>query len=178
MAKRIDREGGGTDNPRILWVDDNSDLNNVIKVVLARDLPDVATLFASGNDEALELLRTHHGRFNLIIQDCQRASGLCLGAGPDMFGLDSGLRFHQKILKADFPRIPVIYCTGSSDFCCVPANAVVLAKAMRLDVLPDFIQSYLNITRPLWADGVAGDGGEGGRGYIRARSVDTLAYGV
>ena len=132
--------------PRILWIDDDPMVIDVIKAILARVLPDVETLFASGNDEALGLLRAHHGQFDLIIQDCNRPYGNCLGAGSHMFGSDSGLRFQQKILKADFPTIPVIYCTGSPVLCYFPENAVVLRKPIRAEVLADFIQSYLNIT--------------------------------
>ena len=134
--------------PCILWIDDEvsgDPFRILLEQVFARFLPDVTLLLASGNDEALQLLEDAFDRVALIIQDCDRDYGRCLCGVPHSGGTDSGRRFHQEILGVQFPKIPVVYCTGAEygDF---PENAVRLYKPFRVELLSDFMRSYLSLT--------------------------------
>ena len=141
MTKRIDRQGGGTEGPRILWIDDELNIRKNARAWLAQLLPQVTVFIVEGNDEALDLLREHCGQFDLVVQDCDRPLGRCLGGDSEKSYRRAGIRFEEEILNVDFQDIPVVYCTGDVSF--APEGAVVWQKPFRVKELPDLILSNM-----------------------------------
>jgi CheY-like chemotaxis protein len=103
----------------ILVINDASGMRGIFREVL--EYGGYNVLDAGGNDEALSILEKQSMEINLVIQDCGRPLGRCLGGKNDQEERASGVRFYREILLSRFPHIPVLFCSGYSPYC-LPAG--------------------------------------------------------
>jgi len=102
-----------SDQPSILLIDDTTEIRWVHRSVL--EGAGYHVLVTDDNDEALFLLETHRSEIRLVIQDCDRPLGRCLGGDRETPYADSGVRFYRCILAVRFPEIPAIFLSGRAE---------------------------------------------------------------
>ena len=91
-------------------------------------------LLATGsNDEALSIIEADPSRIQLIVHDCSRPLGACLGGDSSKDDAQSGIRFYEDILRPRFPHLPVIFLPALLDLCLERnGDAQVLAKPFEM----------------------------------------------
>ena len=122
----------------ILLIDDDSLFLKLTMKILRdagyRDYP------AQGNDSALAILERHSDNIGLIVQDCQRPYGRCLGGDTRREEGDSGIRFLREILRQRYPSIPVIFMTGDWSISKMPnLNALFLIQPFKIEELKNIV---------------------------------------
>jgi CheY-like chemotaxis protein len=119
----------------VLLTDDDADVRRLIESMLRRSGHRV--LSAASGDEAISLLRAEDGRVDLLITDIVMSG---------MSGLDLGRR-----VRAEFPRIPILFITGFSNADPEDLAAIsplpVLSKPCTMDALACAAQEALAAAR-------------------------------
>ena len=103
-----------SEQPIILLIDDTTEVRWACQSVLEE--AGYRILGAGDSDEALSLIEAHRSEIRLIIQDCYRPLGRCLGGDNEIPYPDSGVRFYQRVLSVRFPEIPVVFVSGRAAY--------------------------------------------------------------
>jgi CheY-like chemotaxis protein len=134
----------GDDAPTILVIDDEAAiLADFLKRVVECGGYRYRVLATGNNDAALSIIAADPSRIQLIVQDCVRPLGDCLGGDSRKCHSDSGIRFYTEILRPRFPHLPVIFWTGEPDFCRLRVDAKILDKGCTMAELLDAIRECL-----------------------------------
>ena len=127
---------------RILVIDSEEYICECFRQLLENS--GVGVVAVTSSDEALALLRQEEGEVDLIIQDCLRPLGRCLGGPTTGQNWDSGIQFDSRYLSREFPDVPVVYCTGflSSYVHGVFPQRPVLRKPFNREQLLDCVRTH------------------------------------
>ncbi len=100
----------------ILVLDDEVTIRYLYRAIL--EAKGYCVVDTDSNDEGLALLKRPDSHIRLVLQDCQRPLGHCLGGGKGQPVADSGIRFYLEVLHRRFPGIPSVFCTGYTEQAC------------------------------------------------------------